>query len=122
MDASKEGLRGVLLQNDYAICYESLKLKEHEQNYPTHDLELAAIIHTLNMWRHYLIGRKFLLNIDNMSLRYLFDQPDISAMQAHWFSFLSEYHFELNLIKRKYNNITDALSRRTHIIYEVTLS
>ena len=52
MDVSKEGLGGVLLQNDHAICYESQKLKEHEQNYPTHDLELAAIIHALKMWRH----------------------------------------------------------------------
>ena len=68
-DASKEGLRGVLLQNDYVICYESRKLKEHEKNYPTHDLELASINHTLNMWRHYLMGRKFLLKIENMIMK-----------------------------------------------------
>ena len=48
-DSSKEGLGGVLLQNDHTICYESQKLKEHGQNYPTHDLELAAIIHALKM-------------------------------------------------------------------------
>ena len=71
-DASKEGLREVLLQNDYAICNESQNLKEHEQNYPTHDLELETIIHTLKMWRHYLMGKKFLLKIENMSLKYLF--------------------------------------------------
>ena len=51
MDASEEGLKGVLLQNDYAICYESWKLKEHEEKYPTHDPELEAIIHALNIWR-----------------------------------------------------------------------
>ena len=51
MDASKEGHGGFLLQNEHVICYESWKLKEHEQNYPTHDLELAVIIHTLKMWR-----------------------------------------------------------------------
>ena len=73
IDAIKEGLREFLLQNDHAIYYESQKLQEHEQNYPTHDLELAAIIHALNMWRHYLMGRKFLLKTDNMSLKYLFN-------------------------------------------------
>ena len=73
MDVSKEGLGGVLLQNDYVICYESRKLKEHEKNYRTHDLELATIIHGLKMWRNYLMGRKFLLNTDNMSLKYLFE-------------------------------------------------
>jgi len=77
MDASKEGLGGVLLQNDHAICYESWKLKYHEKNYPTHDPDLAAIIHCLRMWRHYLMGRKFLLKKDNMNLKYLFDQPDL---------------------------------------------
>ena len=69
-DASKEGIGAVLLQNDHAICYESRKLKEHEQNYPTHDFELATIIHALRMWSHYLMGRNFLLKIENMSMKY----------------------------------------------------
>ena len=48
-DACKEGLGGVLTQNGHVISYESRKLKEHERNYATHDLELASIIHALNM-------------------------------------------------------------------------
>ena len=51
----------MLLQEDYVISYESIKIKEHERNYATRDLELAVIIHALRMWRHYLIGRKFTL-------------------------------------------------------------
>ena len=121
-DSSKEGLGGVLLQNDHVIYYESRKLKEHEQNYPTHDLELAAIIQGLKMWRHYLMGRKFLLNTDNMSLNYLFNQPNMNARQARWLAFLSECHSELKHIKGKENKFFDALSWRTHMIYEVTLS
>jgi hypothetical protein len=58
-DACKEGLGGVLSQNGFVICYESRKLKEHERNYATHDLELAAIVHALKKWRHYLMGRRF---------------------------------------------------------------
>ena len=68
------------------------------------------------------MGRKFLLKIDNMSLKYLFDQPNMNARQARWLAFLSEYHFELKHIKGKENKFVDALSRRTHMIYEVTLS
>jgi hypothetical protein len=56
-DACKEGLGGVLTQNGHVVCYESRKLKEHERNYATHDLELATIIHALKMWRHYLMGK-----------------------------------------------------------------
>jgi hypothetical protein len=56
MDVCKEGLDGFLTQKDHVVCYESWKLKEHRRNYVTHDLELVAIIHALNMWRHYLMG------------------------------------------------------------------
>jgi len=54
IDACKEGLDGVLSQRDHVVCYESRKLKEHERNYVTHDLELATIIHALKMWRNYV--------------------------------------------------------------------
>ena len=57
------------------------------------------------------MGRKFLLNTKNMSLKYLFKQPDLNAKKARWLSFLSEYHFELKNIKGKENNFVDALSR-----------
>ena len=68
------------------------------------------------------MGRKFLLKTDNMSLKYLFDQPDLNVRQARWLAFLSEYHFELKHIKGKENKVTDALSQQIHMIYEVTLS
>jgi hypothetical protein len=73
IDACKEGLGGVLKQNGHVIGYESRKLKEHERNYATHDLELAAIVHALRMWRHYLMGNKFELRIDHIGLKYIFE-------------------------------------------------
>jgi hypothetical protein len=79
MDACKEGLGGVLSQEGFVVCYESRKLKEHEKNYATHDLELAAVVHALRKWRHYLMGKKFELRIDHNSLKYLFDQPTLNA-------------------------------------------
>jgi hypothetical protein len=68
----KEWLSGVLTQKYYAVCYESIKLKEDERNYATHDLELATIIHALKMWRHYLMGRKFEIRMDHCGMKYLF--------------------------------------------------
>ena len=76
-----------------------------------HDLELVAIIQALKMWRHYHMGRKFLLKAENMSVKYLFDQLDINVRQTKWLAFLSEYHFELNHIKGKDNKVVDALSQ-----------
>ena len=76
-----------------------------------HDLELAAIIHALKMWRHYLMGRKFIMKTGNMSVKYLFNQPDLNSRQARWSAFLSEYHFKLKHMKGKENKVADALSR-----------
>jgi hypothetical protein len=78
-NACKEGLGGVLTQNGHVIGYESRKLKEHERNYATHDLELAAIVHALRMWRHYLMGKKFELRTDHIAQKYLFEQPTLNA-------------------------------------------
>jgi hypothetical protein len=72
-DACSEGLGGVLSQNGFFICYLSRKLKDHERNYATHDLELAAIVHALRKWRHYLMGKRFELRTHHNGLKYLFD-------------------------------------------------
>ena len=55
-DASLEGVSIVFMQDGCVIAYESRKLKDHELNYPTQDLELAAIVHVLVHWRHFLLG------------------------------------------------------------------
>jgi hypothetical protein len=73
IDVCKEGLGGVLSQEGFVVFYESRKLKEHERNYATHDLELAVIIHALRKWRNYLMGKRFELRTDHNSLKYLFD-------------------------------------------------
>ena len=73
-NAYKEGSGGVLVQNNHVVCYESWKLKEHERNYATHKLELVAIIHALKVWRHYMLGKIFILMINNIGLKYLSDQ------------------------------------------------
>ena len=56
-DASLDGIGAVLMQEGRVIAYESRKLKSHEVNYPTHDLKLAAIMHALTKWRHFLLGQ-----------------------------------------------------------------
>jgi hypothetical protein len=88
----------------------------------THDLELAAIVHALKMWRHYLLGRKFVLMTDHCGLRYLFDQPKLNARQARWMALLSEFDFEIKHIKGKENRVADALSRSMKTIHLAAVS
>eukprot|EP00253_Pinus_taeda_P033350 PITA_33350 len=68
-DACKRGLGGVPMQEGQVVCFESEKLNEHEQNYPTRDLELVVIIHALKMWRHCLLGMRFTLMSNHSGLR-----------------------------------------------------
>eukprot|EP00253_Pinus_taeda_P021984 PITA_21984 len=121
-DASKEGLGGVLMQEGRVIAYESRKLKEHEQRYSAYDLELAAVIHALKMWRHYLMGKKFLLLTDHHSLTNYFSQPTLNARQARWMDFLSGFNFDIKHLQGKENRVADALSRKIQSLYEVSIS
>jgi hypothetical protein len=122
IDACKEGLGGALSQEGFVVFYESRKMKEHENNYATHDLELAAVVHALRKWRHYLMGKKFELRTDHNSLKYLFDQPTLNARQIRWLEFLCEYDFDIRYIKGKDNKVADALSRKVHELHAIAIS
>ncbi|WMV37258.1 hypothetical protein MTR67_030643 [Solanum verrucosum] len=67
-DASRVGLGCVLMQNGKVIAYVSRHLKVNEKNYPTHDLELAAVVFALKIWRHYLYGVHVDVFTDHKSL------------------------------------------------------
>ena len=75
-DASKDGLECVLMQSGRVVAYGSWQLKNHEQSYPTHDMELVAIVFALKIWRHYLYGEQFEVFSDYKSLKYIFTQGD----------------------------------------------
>jgi hypothetical protein len=90
-DACKEGLGGFLSEKDHVVCYESRKLKEHDMNYDTHDLELAIIVHALKMWRHYLMGKKFKPRKNHSGMKHLFGQTILNSRQIRWLKFMSEY-------------------------------
>lgn len=80
-DASRVGIGCVLMQNGRVIAYASRQLKKHKQNYPAHDLDLAAIVFALKLWRHYLYGEKCEIYTDHKSLQYIFQQKDLSLRQ-----------------------------------------
>jgi hypothetical protein len=71
-DACGQGLRCVLMQEGHVIAYMSRQLRKHELNYPTHELELAVIVHALKIWRHYIMGTKCQVYTDHKSLKYIF--------------------------------------------------
>ncbi|KAJ9553640.1 hypothetical protein OSB04_017685 [Centaurea solstitialis] len=74
----------VLMQRGRVIAYASRQLKTHEVNYPTHDLELAAVVLALKLWRHYLYGVRYTIYTDHKSLHYLMDQQNLNMRQRRW--------------------------------------
>jgi hypothetical protein len=80
-DASGTGLGGVLIQEGQVISYSSRQLRHHEEHYPTHDLELAAIVMALWTWHYYLLGNVVHIYMDDKSLKYIFTQPDLNMRQ-----------------------------------------
>jgi hypothetical protein len=110
-DASKQGLGCVLMQEGKVVAYASRQLKKHEENYPTHDLELAAVVHALKIWRHYLMGNKCELFTDHKSLKYFFTQTELNMRQRRWLELIKDYDIEINYHLGKANVVADALSR-----------
>ncbi len=112
-DASLKGLGCVLMQERKVVAYASRQLRPHEVNYPTHDLELAAVVFALKIWRHYLYGVKFTVFCDNKSLGYLFNQRELNLRQRRWLEFLKDYDLEIKYHSGKANVVADALSRKS---------
>ncbi|KAL8092355.1 hypothetical protein AgCh_034590 [Apium graveolens] len=114
-DVSLKGLGCVLMQHDKVIAYVSKKLKPHEQKYPVHDLELAAIVFALKLWRHYLYGEKCDIYTDHKSLKYIFTQKDLNMRQRRWLELIKDYDCSINYHPGKANMVVDALSRKERL-------
>jgi hypothetical protein len=111
-DASGTGLGCVLMQNNRVIAYASRAVRPHEQNYPTHDLELAAVVHALKIWRHYLMGAHCNIYTDHKSLKYIITQADLNMRQRRWLELIKDYDLEVHYHPGKANVVADALSRK----------
>jgi hypothetical protein len=103
------------MQEDHVVAYASRQLRKHEEKYPTHDLELADVVHALKIWRHYIIGKRCEVYSDHKSLKYIFTQPDLNLRQWGWLELIKDYDLGINYHPDKANVVADALSRRSHL-------
>ena len=112
-DASLNGLGCVLMQEGKVVAYASRQLKPHEKNYPTHDLELAAIVFALKIWRHYLYGEKCFIYTDHKSLKYFPSQRELNLRQRRWMKLIKDYDCVMDYHPGKASVVADTLSRKT---------
>jgi hypothetical protein len=97
------------------VAYSSCQLKIHEKIYPTHDLELATVVHALKTWRHYLYGQKFDIYMDHKSLKYIFTQSELNMRQRRWLELINDYELDIHYHPGKANVVADALSRKRQV-------
>ena len=83
------------------------------RNYPTHDIELVAIVFALKIWRHYLYGEQFEVYSGHKTLKYIFTQRDLNMRQRKWMEFLEDYDFTLHYHPDKANVVANAISRKS---------
>jgi hypothetical protein len=112
-DASKNGLGCVLMQDRKVIAYGSRQLIPHKVNYPTHVLELAAVVFALKGWRHFLDGAKCEFYTDHKSLKYFFTQKELNMRQRRWLELIKDYDLTINYTPGKANVVANALSRKS---------
>jgi hypothetical protein len=103
------------MQDDRMVAYASRQLRKHEVNYPTHDLELADVVHTLNIWSHYLMRKRCELYTNYKSLKYIFTQSNLNLRQRRWLELIKNYDLGINYHPGKTNVVADALSHMSHV-------
>ncbi|WVZ80995.1 hypothetical protein U9M48_028423 [Paspalum notatum var. saurae] len=113
-DAFRDGLGCVLMQEGKVVAYGSRQLRKHEVNYPTHDLELAAVVYALKIWRHYLFGQRCEIYTDHKSLKYIFTQNGLNMRQRRCLELIKDYDLEIHYDPGKANVVADALSRKSY--------
>ena len=112
-DASLNGLECVIMQEGKVVAKALRQLKPHEKNYPMHDLELAAIVFVLKIWRHYLYGEKCFIYTNHKSLKYLPLRRELNLRQRRWMELIEDYDYVMDYHLGKANVVADALSRKS---------
>ena len=121
-DASDKALVGVLVQEGHPVAFESRKLDASKQRYNTHKKEMTAVIHCLDIWKHYLMGTWLVVVSDNVANTFFKTQKKLTAKQARWQEFLADFDFVWMHKQGRYNQVANALSRKEVASYVRLLS
>ncbi|XP_039165520.1 uncharacterized protein LOC120291836 [Eucalyptus grandis] len=103
-------------KDGHPVAFESRKLNNIERRYTIQEKEMTAVVHCLRTWRHYILGSKFVVRMDNVATSYFQTQKKLSPKQARWQDFLAKFDYALEYKPRKANSMEDALSRKMELM------
>ena len=110
-DASNLGIGAVLVQHGRPIAYYSHGLPKTKVPRLAYEIELFAVVMVVQKWKHYLIHKPFTIHLDQMSLKYLWEQKEIPSQYAKWLVKLMDFQFTVEYREGRTNKVADALSR-----------
>ena len=110
------------MQEGHQVAFESRKLNDAEQRYSTHEKEMVAVVHYLQVWRVYLLGTRFVVRTDNVANTFFKTQKKLSPKQERWQEFPAEYDFMWEHKPGKHNQVADALSRKEVFVAVYSIS
>jgi hypothetical protein len=102
-------------KNGNVIPYSSCQSKTYEQNYPMNNLEVAAIVYALMIWRHYFYGEKCKNYTDQKSLKYFFTQKKLNMGSRMLLEQIKSYDYEINYHPGKANVVVNVLSMKSMV-------
>ena len=111
-NASDRALGGVLVQEGHPVAFESRKLNASEERYSAHEKEMTTVIYCLKIWKHYLMGTRFVVVTDNVANTFFTTQKNLTAKQARWKKFLADFNFVWVNKSSRHKQVADALSRK----------
>jgi len=111
-DSSGVGICSVLLQEGHPIAY--IREKQHgvSLNYPTYDKEMYALMRTLQIWKHYLVAKEFVIHSYHKSLTYLMSQHKLNKRHAKWMEYLEQFPYAIKHKKGKTRHDKNTRARR----------
>ncbi|KAL0313077.1 UNVERIFIED_CONTAM: Retrovirus-related Pol polyprotein from transposon.6 [Sesamum radiatum] len=111
-DACDKGVGAVLMQDHQPIAFLSKALSPRNLGLSVYEKEFLAILQAVHKWKHYLIGRHFIIKTDHQSLKYILEQKVDNVLQQKWISKLLGLDYEIQYKKERDNIAADALSRK----------
>ncbi|GJY15251.1 transposon Tf2-12 polyprotein [Tanacetum coccineum] len=102
-DASDFAIGGFLMQDGHSITFKSQKLNDTERKYTVQEKEMTTVVYCLRIWRHYLLGSRFVIKTDNIATSYFQTQKKLSPKEARWQDFLAEFDYQLEYKPGKAN-------------------
>nr|GEU90614.1 hypothetical protein [Tanacetum cinerariifolium] len=110
--ASDFAIGGVLIQDRHPVAFESQKLNETKRKYTVQEKEMTTFVYCLRIWRDYLLGSRFVIKADNISMSYNQNQKELSPKQARWQDFIAEFEYQLKYKPKKEGLEHDPLAKK----------